>query len=70
VSPYCIRYIEQTPENCWIAIKGQPLTAEESIEKENITREMAEYILGLSDEIKEQFMDDDLHYFKSLLQSA
>jgi hypothetical protein len=69
VSPYCIRYIEQTPENCWIAIKGQPLVAEESIEKENITREMAEYILGLSDEIKEQFMDDDLHYFKSLLQS-
>jgi hypothetical protein len=70
VSPYCIRYMEQTPENCWIAIKRQPLVAEESIEKENITREMAEYILGLSDEIKEQFMDDDLHYFKSLLQSA
>lgn len=67
VSPYCIQYMEQTPENCWIAIKGQPLVAEESIEKENITREMAEYILGLSDEIKEQFMDEDLHYFKSIV---
>jgi hypothetical protein len=69
VSPYCIQYIEQTPENCWIAIKGNPLVAEESIEKENITREMAEYILGLSDEIKEQFVDEDIYFFKSLLQS-
>jgi hypothetical protein len=67
VSPYCIRYIEQTPENCMIAIRGQPLVAEESIEKENITREMAEYILGLSDEIKDEFMNDDMHFFKSLL---
>ena len=67
VSPYCIKYIEQTPENCMIAIRGQPLVAEESIEKENITREMVEYILGLSDEIKEQFMDEDWDYWKSLI---
>jgi hypothetical protein len=50
-----------------IAIRGQPLVAEESIEKENITREMVEYILGLSDEIKEQFMDEDWDYWKSLI---
>lgn len=67
VSPYCIQYMEQTPENCMIAIKQQPLVAEESIKRENLTREMAEYILGLPDEIKDDFMDEDLDYFKTLL---
>jgi hypothetical protein len=67
VSPCCIKYIEQTPENCMIAVRLQPLVAEKSIEKENITREMAEYILGLSDEIKEEFMDVDIQYFKSIV---
>lgn len=67
VSPYCIKYIEQTSENCMIAIKEKPLVAEESIKRENLTCEMAEYILGLSDEIKDEFMDEDLDYFKSLL---
>jgi hypothetical protein len=67
VSPYCIMYMEQTPENCMIAIKQQPLVAEGSIQREKLTREMAEYILGLSDEIKDKFMDEDWDYFKSLL---
>ena len=67
VAPYCIRYMEQTPEKCMIAIKQQPLVAEESIERKNLTREMAEYILGLPDEIKDEFMDEDLDYFKTLL---
>ena len=67
VSPYCIQYIEQTPENCMIAIKEQPLVAEESIKRENLTREMAEYILGLSDKIRDEFMDEDWDYFKSFI---
>ena len=68
VCPYCIRYIEQTPENCMIAIWEQPLVAEELIKRENLTREMAEYILGLSDKIRDEFMDEDWDYFESLLQ--
>jgi hypothetical protein len=68
VAPYCIRCIEQTPENCMIAIKGNPLVAQDSIEKFNLTREMAEYIVGLPDESREEFMEEDLYYFKLLLQ--
>ena len=48
VSPYCIQYIEQTPDNCMIAIKQQPLVAEESIKRENLTRGNGRIYFGLT----------------------
>jgi hypothetical protein len=67
VSPYCIRYMKQTPERCLKAIKGCPYAIESQIEKENITKEIAEYIFSLDNKIKNRIDDDILDYLKTFL---
>ncbi len=62
VSPECIRYMKQTPERCLKVVKRRPLIVEwgSYIEKENITREIAEYILELPSDIKKHYSPDNL----------
>jgi hypothetical protein len=65
ISPYCIKYMKQTAERCLKAIKGCPYAIENEIKKENITKEMAEYIFSLDDKIKNRI--NILDYLKTLL---
>jgi hypothetical protein len=71
VSPYCIKYMKQTPERCLKALKICPYIIESYIgtyiEKENINCEMATYVLSLDDEIKNRIDDDTLEYLKSFI---
>lgn len=54
-SPYCIEFMKQTPERCMRALKINPFVIGK-IKNENITKEMAEYILSL-DYIKNQISE-------------
>lgn len=67
VSPYCIKHMKQTPERCLKAIKLCPYTIETQIEYENITKEMAEYILLLDDKIKNRIDENTLKDLRKLL---
>jgi hypothetical protein len=59
--------MKQTPERCLKAIKGCPYAIESQIEKENITKEIAEYIFSLDNKIKNRIDDDILDYLKTFL---
>jgi hypothetical protein len=67
VSPYCIKNMEQTPERCMRVIKDKHWLIEDAIKRENITKEMAEYILSLPKQNKKRFSKDLMKYVKSLL---
>ena len=68
VAPYCIKYMEQTPEQCMRAIKVKPWLIEDPIRRENITKEMAEYILSLPTQIS-RIGKEFIIYLESLLKS-
>jgi len=63
-SPENIEYIKQTPERCMRAIKRRPqVVTFGCIKRENITSEMAKYILELPKEIRKNVVYDDLETF-------
>jgi hypothetical protein len=63
-SPENIKYINQTPERCMRAIKRDPqVVTFGCIKRENITSEMAKYILELPKEIRKRVIYDDLETF-------
>jgi hypothetical protein len=66
--PYCITHMEQTPEQCMRAIKVKPWLIEDPIKRENITKEMAEYILSLPTDIS-RIGKEFIIYLESLLKS-
>jgi hypothetical protein len=64
ISPYCIRYMKQTPERCMRIIKKDPhVIIYDYIHRENITSEMAKYILDLPNEKRKHILYDDLKAF-------
>jgi len=67
VTPYCIKNMEQTPERCMRVIKDKPWLIEDAIKRENITKEMAEYILSLPKQDIKRFGKDFMKYLKSLI---
>jgi hypothetical protein len=67
VSPWCIRGMSQTPAQCMRAFKANPRVLRESIKRDHITREMAEYALSLPRETKLDFGKDLYQYLESLL---
>jgi hypothetical protein len=63
-SPENIEYIKQTPERCMRAIKRDPqVVTLGCIKRENITSEMAKYILDLPKEIRKRVIYDELETF-------
>jgi hypothetical protein len=64
ISPYCIQYMEQTPERCMRIIKQDPhVIICDYIQPENITREMAKYIIDLPNEVRKHVVYDELKTF-------
>jgi hypothetical protein len=72
VSPYCIKYMKQTPERCMKAFKNCPYVLDNYIALENITKEMVEYLDTLSPNIKRSIKNhcgnDNFNYIISLLK--
>ncbi len=66
VSPYCIKHMKQTPERCLRAIKTDYYIIED-INREHITKEMAEYIVSLPDNIKSTLYRDVVKYLESMI---
>ena len=64
VSPECIKFMEQTPEKCMRAIRVNPYIIWNYIAKENITREMVDYVLSLQ-HVKHQYSDAFIEYLQS-----
>ena len=65
--PVCIQYMEQTPDKCLRAVKAEPLCIIwEYIKEENLTPEIAVYVLALPD-IRNKLLDKTLHYLESLI---
>lgn len=62
VAPYCIRHMEQTPEQCMKILKNSPWFIEDPIKRENITKEMAEYILSLPKQTTKRFGKEIMQY--------
>jgi hypothetical protein len=69
VSPWCLRSMTQTPEKCMRAIRGEPRVLRQVIWREDITREMAAYALGLSREVRIGFGKELYRYLKTLVDS-
>lgn len=72
ISPYCIRYMKQTPERCMKAFRSCPsILIHNCIELENITREMVQHLETLDKATKKyikKFMkQEDWEYMMSLL---
>lgn len=67
VSPWCIRYMTQTPEHILRAVKGDSRVLRQRIKREDITLELAEYALSLPREKKIDFGKDLYRYLQSLL---
>lgn len=67
VSPWCLRGMEQTPEKCMRAIRGDSRILRQVIQREDITREMAEYALTLSRDEKVDFGKELYRYLKTLV---
>lgn len=68
VSPWCLRSMEQTPEKCMRAIRGDSRVLRQVMKRENITREMAEYALGLSRDERIDFGKELYRYLKRLVR--
>jgi hypothetical protein len=64
-SPYCIKYMEQTKERCWQALKSDLCVLNDYIDKENITREMAEYVL--TQDYNRRLYDETIEFLESLV---
>jgi hypothetical protein len=67
VSPWCLRSMEQTPEKCMRAIRADSRVLRQVMKREDITREMAEYALGLSHDEKVDFGKELYRYLKTLV---
>ena len=64
ISSYCIQYMKQTPERCMRIIKKDPrVIIYDYIHRENITSEMANYILDLPHEVRKHVVYDELKTF-------
>ncbi len=62
ISSYCINYMKQTPERCMRIIKKEPqIIMYDYIDTENITSEIAKYILELPNEIRKNIVYDELN---------
>lgn len=59
----------QTPERCMAAVKKSPYVIE-YIQKENITRELAEYIVSAKRIHKKIIAKETWEYLESLLHSS
>ncbi len=69
IAPSCIQYMTQTPERCMTAVKKSPYVIE-SIQKEYITRELAEYVLTKGRQYKQLIPTERWDYLESLLHST
>ncbi len=64
ISSYCIQYMKQTPERCMRIIKNDPHSIiYDYINRENITSEMARYILDLPNEKRKHILYNELKTF-------
>ncbi len=70
VSPWCLRSMTQTPEKCMRAIRGDSRVLRQVMKRENITREMAEYALGLSRDERVDFGKELYRYLKTLVRDG
>jgi hypothetical protein len=68
VSPWCLRSMEQTPEKCMRAIRADSRVLRQVMKREDITREMAEYALGLSRDERVDFGKELYRHLKTLVR--
>jgi hypothetical protein len=68
VSPWCLRGMEQTPEKCMRAIRADSRVLRQVMKREDITREMAEYALGLSRDERVDFGKGLYRHLKTLVR--
>jgi hypothetical protein len=69
-TPYCIRYMKQTPEKCMRALRVNYRVIETAIKEESLTREMAEYVLGLPRKITKYMYKERKEVLKSIVSSV